>query len=78
MSSGAAVNVPTNFKIKEKDVNAKLQLYGIYSGESCLNATQVDVLLTLVSQPLLMAKFHPYDPSSDEAIMIAHKILITS
>lgn len=27
-----AVNVPTNQKIKEKDVNAKLQLYGIYSG----------------------------------------------
>ncbi|GAB7339279.1 hypothetical protein MBLNU457_5933t1 [Dothideomycetes sp. NU457] len=31
MSSGAAVNVPTNFKIKEQDVNNKLQLYGIYS-----------------------------------------------
>lgn len=31
--SGAAVNVPTNFKVKEQDVNAKLQLYGIYSGE---------------------------------------------
>lgn len=30
--SSAAVNVPTNQKIKEKDVNAKLQLYGIYSG----------------------------------------------
>lgn len=29
--SSAAVNVPTNQKIKEKDVNAKLQLYGIYS-----------------------------------------------
>lgn len=27
-----SVNVPTNPKIKEKDVNAKLQLYGIYSG----------------------------------------------
>ena len=33
MSSGAAVNVPTNYKIKEQDVNTKLQLYGIYSGE---------------------------------------------
>jgi len=33
MSSGAAVNVPTNYKLKEQDVNAKLQLYGIYSGE---------------------------------------------
>ncbi|KAI9719898.1 MAG: hypothetical protein M1828_006028 [Chrysothrix sp. TS-e1954] len=27
----AAVNVPTNLKIKEKDVNQKLQLFGIYS-----------------------------------------------
>lgn len=27
-----AVNVPTNTKIKEQDVNSKLQLYGIYAG----------------------------------------------
>ena len=27
-----SVNVPTNLKVKEKDINAKLQLYGIYSG----------------------------------------------
>ena len=33
MSSGAAVNVPTNYKLKESDVNKKLQLYGIYAGE---------------------------------------------
>ena len=26
-----AVNVPTDLKAKEKDVNAKLQLYGIYA-----------------------------------------------
>lgn len=32
MASGAGVNVPTNTKIKEKDINAKLQLYGIYAG----------------------------------------------
>jgi len=31
-----SVNVPTNPKIKEQDVNAKLQLYGIYSGTSSL------------------------------------------
>lgn len=30
----ASVNVPTNQKIKEQDVNAKLQLYGIYAGMS--------------------------------------------
>jgi hypothetical protein len=29
-----SVNVPTDPKIKEQDVNAKLQLYGIYSGMS--------------------------------------------
>ena len=29
-----AVNVPVNSAIKEKDVNAKLQLYGIYAGTS--------------------------------------------
>lgn len=29
-----AVNRPTDTQIKEKDVNNKLQLYGIYSGTS--------------------------------------------
>lgn len=33
MASGKSVNVPTNEKIKEQDVNNKLQLYGIYRGE---------------------------------------------
>lgn len=28
----AAVNAPVNEKVKERDVNNKLQLYGIYSG----------------------------------------------
>jgi len=28
-----AVNRPTDVKQKEKDVNNKLQLYGIYSGQ---------------------------------------------
>jgi hypothetical protein len=32
--ASSSVNVPTNPKIKEQDVNAKLQLYGIYSGMS--------------------------------------------
>lgn len=31
--SGKTVNVPTNEKIKEQDVNFKLQLYGIYRGK---------------------------------------------
>jgi len=29
-----SVNVPTNNAIKEKDVNSKLQLYGIFAGTS--------------------------------------------
>ena len=32
MASKAPVNVPVNQQIKERDVNNKLQLYGIYSG----------------------------------------------
>lgn len=31
--SSKAVNVPVDPKQKEKDIAAKLQLYGIYSGE---------------------------------------------
>jgi hypothetical protein len=34
-----SVNVPTNQKIKEKDINAKLQLYGIYAGVLLHRAT---------------------------------------
>lgn len=46
----AGVNVPTNTKIKEQDVNNKLQLYGIYSGKSSgwfkTSATLLGQLLT--------------------------------
>jgi hypothetical protein len=31
MTSSGAVNAPVNEKLKEQDVNNKLQLYGIYS-----------------------------------------------
>ena len=37
MSSSKAVNVPVNEKQKEKDVNTKLQFYGISQG-TCLCA----------------------------------------
>jgi hypothetical protein len=30
------VNVPVDAKAKERDINAKLQLYGIYAGECIL------------------------------------------
>jgi len=30
MATTNSVNVPTNQKIKEKDINTKLQLYGIF------------------------------------------------
>ncbi|KAI9760901.1 MAG: Mitochondrial distribution and morphology protein 10 [Chaenotheca gracillima] len=55
--ASAAVNRPTNVKQKEQDVNAKLQLYGIYSafanGKVPSNK-QIDVALnsTLASSPL--------------------------
>jgi hypothetical protein len=34
--SSARVNRPTDPKIKQADVDRKLQLYGIISGEFCL------------------------------------------
>lgn len=53
MSTGAAVNVPTNYKVKEADVNAKLQLYGIYSafanGKVPSNK-QIDIAMNSVLQ----------------------------
>ena len=30
--ASTSVNVPTNQKVKEKDINTKLQLFGIYQG----------------------------------------------
>lgn len=53
----ANVNVPTNFKVKEQDINTKLQLYGIYSafanGKAPSNK-QIDVAMNsaLASKPL--------------------------
>ena len=32
--ASTGVNVRTNQKIKEQDINSKLQLYGIYEGSS--------------------------------------------
>ena len=32
MTSTAGVNVPTDPKTKERDINNKLQLYGIFTG----------------------------------------------
>ncbi|KAF1345857.1 hypothetical protein BDV97DRAFT_423947 [Delphinella strobiligena] len=55
--SGKSVNVPTNEKIKEQDVNNKLQLYGIYrafaNGKVPSNK-QIDIALNsaLASKPL--------------------------
>jgi hypothetical protein len=41
MAPSASVNVPTNTKIKEQDVNNKLQLYGIFSGKSCCSCDNI-------------------------------------
>jgi len=57
MATSTSVNRPTNVQMKEKDVNNKLQLYGIYSafanGKAPSNK-QIDVALnsTLASKPL--------------------------
>jgi hypothetical protein len=63
--ASSSVNVPTNPKIKEQDVNAKLQLYGIYSGmlsQSSLFAGSI-ALVAIIEyqantrlQPLPMAR----------------------
>jgi hypothetical protein len=62
--ASSSVNVPTNPKIKEQDVNAKLQLYGIYSGMSTLSCSlaqsrpsQSQNIKLTVSQLLPMARF---------------------
>ncbi|KAF2733589.1 hypothetical protein EJ04DRAFT_513090 [Polyplosphaeria fusca] len=57
MSSSKAVNVPVDIKKKEADVNAKLQLYGIYSAlanSKVPSNKQIDVALNsaLASKPL--------------------------
>ncbi|KAH0165033.1 hypothetical protein KCU67_g4899, partial [Aureobasidium melanogenum] len=57
MAPSASVNVPTNTKIKEQDVNNKLQLYGIFSAFSngkVPSNKQIDVAMNsaLASRPL--------------------------
>jgi hypothetical protein len=59
-----SVNVPTNPKIKEQDVNTKLQLYGIYSGTSTRSSasahsrpSQSQNIRLTISQLLPMARF---------------------
>ncbi|KAI9671435.1 MAG: hypothetical protein M1831_004344 [Alyxoria varia] len=57
MATGASVNRPTNSKVKEQDVNQKLQLYGIYSGFALGKVPsnkQIDVAMNsaLASKPL--------------------------
>ena len=55
-----AVNRPVNEKLKEQDLNNKLQLYGIYSGSSLGPAiSPVPHTDVTASQPLLAAKFLP-------------------
>ncbi|KAH0007337.1 hypothetical protein KCU78_g11826, partial [Aureobasidium melanogenum] len=57
MAPSASVNVPTNTKIKEQDVNNKLQLYGIFSAFSngkVPSNKQIDIAMNsaLASRPL--------------------------
>lgn len=54
----AAVNVPTNLKIKEKDVNQKLQLFGIYTGRRFSIANDLAFVTTRTSHLSQMMAHH--------------------
>ncbi|KAF2838047.1 hypothetical protein M501DRAFT_1017080 [Patellaria atrata CBS 101060] len=59
MTSSAAVNVPTNNAIKEKDINTKLQLYGIFSAFSngkVPSNKQIDVALNSALESKALGK----------------------
>lgn len=59
MATSKGVNVPTNEKVKEKDVNAKLQLYGIFEGTPSPGYSRVLRALNAHSRPI---RFHDTDP----------------
>lgn len=56
-----AVNVPTDLKAKEKDVNAKLQLYGIYAAFANGKVPSVSALYCHI------AFFHMLTPFAEQA-----------
>lgn len=66
MTSSKAVNVPVNEKQKEKDVNNKLQLYGIVQGASRvhLHPPVPDASLTQDPQHLPMERCLPTSRST--------------
>lgn len=68
-----AVNRPTDTAVKERDVNNKLQLYGIYSGtfqHHCATSLALSILMRAL-QLSLMARCHPYVLTSPP---IAHSL----
>jgi hypothetical protein len=56
--SSAKVNRPTNVKVKEEDVNRKLQLYGIFSGKLLSLRMHVDETDNPPSQLSKSARSH--------------------
>lgn len=48
----SSVNAPTNTKVKEQDINSKLQLYGIYEGTSYLPRPPTSLAAPLLAQSL--------------------------
>ncbi len=67
MATNRSVNRPTDVKVKERDVNNKLQLFGIFTGEVILGSPRAKTTHVIdrppadassVSQPLPMARSH--------------------
>jgi hypothetical protein len=58
MSSSNQVNRPTNLKVKQADVDRKLQLYGIITGKFSI-AQQYPLPSLTILQPSKMARSHP-------------------
>jgi hypothetical protein len=52
----ARVNRPTDVKVKEADVNRKLQIYGIFSGQLAIRGSRISILTIVSTQRSKRAK----------------------
>ncbi|CAD0096943.1 unnamed protein product [Aureobasidium vineae] len=66
MAPSASVNVPTNTKIKEQDVNNKLQLYGIFSGRSFERCASSNLVVHIANVRSLSAFTNGKVPSNKQ------------
>jgi hypothetical protein len=65
-SGGTGVNVPVNQAIKEKDVNSKLQLFGIYAAFANGKVPSVSASKTSHSEPSLTKSAEQANRRGDE------------